>query len=550
MTLLAVENLHIHLKCQDEVVKAVDGVSFQISPGETFCLVGESGSGKSVCALSLLGLLPDQLIAYREGRAHLLCAKNSATEDLLALTPHQLNGIRGKRIAMIFQEPMTSLNPVFTIGDQLIEALQLADPDLEDASARKRAIEALESVQIPEPSKRIDHYPHQLSGGQRQRVMIAMALASEPDLLIADEPTTALDVTVQAGIIQLMQNLQKRTGMSVLFITHDLALVSQIADQIAVMRAGKIVEQGTCNAVLMCPTHEYTRALLHALPENLPRLSVKEVPDESRIKSDPPLVQLDKLQVFFPVKKGLFKKTVDYIRAVDDVDLSINKGDIFALVGESGSGKSTLGRAILRLIEPTGGSIYYQHQALNKLNRREMKPFRQQMQIIFQDPASSLNPRLTVATALLEPMKVHGIGNSHDTRIDRAKKLLDDVHMSADCLWRYPHEFSGGQRQRIGIARALAINPKFIVCDEVTSALDVSVQADILQMLAALREQHELTLLFISHDISVVQYLSNKVAVMQDGNIVEQGSTSEICSHPQSSYTQCLLNAVPRLALG
>lgn len=551
--LLQVDNLHTHLNCPSGLVKAVDGVSFAIEKGETFCLVGESGSGKSICALSILQLLPEALAFHPEGRVQLTGNETAPSVEMLSSTHSDLDRVRGNRIAMIFQEPMTSLNPVFTIGDQLIEAIQITCPELNLEKAREKAIAALESVQISKPNDRIDHYPHQLSGGQRQRVMIAMALACEPDLLIADEPTTALDVTVQAEIITLMKNLQQQTGMGILFITHDLALVSQIADKIAIMKAGKIVEQGNCNTILTEQKHAYTRELLAALPENLPPITTDH-PNQTfdgqtqRISTTGALINLQKMQVFFPIKKGLFRQTVDYIRAVDDVDLTILKGDIFALVGESGSGKTTLGRAILRLIEPTAGEIYYQQHPLSKLNRKAMLPFRKRMQIIFQDPASSLNPRMMIETALTEPMAVHGIGASHDERVALAQQLLDDVYMPANSLWRYPHEFSGGQRQRIGIARALSINPDFIVCDEVTSALDVSVQAEILQMLAELRANRNLTLLFISHDISVVEYISNKIAVMKHGKIVEQGSVSQICNKPQHAYTSQLLEAVPRLS--
>lgn len=543
-TLLEIRQLQTHLFSGGQLIKAVDDVSFRIPKGETFCLVGESGSGKSITALSVIRLLP-QGIATNPGGEILFNGQN-----LLQLAEADLRTIRGAQIAMIFQEPMTSLNPVFTIGEQIVEALQLHNPDMTDEEAAEKAIQALEQVQIPEPRERFNTYPHQLSGGQRQRVMIAMALACEPELLIADEPTTALDVTVQAEILRLMQKLQAETGMSLLFITHDFGVVAQMAHQVGVMQQGKLVEIGRTEQVLNNPQHPYTQKLLASVPENLVRLKPAEpmlVAVEQSEQNTTPLIQIRDLNVWFPVKKGLFRRTVDHVKAVDGVSLAIAHGQIMALVGESGCGKTTLGRAILQLEKPTAGSIHLEGQELTQLSAAELRPLRPKMQIAFQDPQSSLNPRLLVETTLTEPMQAHNIGVSDEDRIERAAQVLESVQLKRDYLWRYPHEFSGGQRQRIGLARALVLNPAFIVCDEITSALDVSVQAEILQLLLKIREERNLTLLFITHNIGVVEYLSDQTVVMHKGKVVEQGSTAQVCGNPQHPYTQKLLAAVPRL---
>jgi peptide/nickel transport system ATP-binding protein len=551
-SLLEVRDLSTYLHSGGRVVKAVDGVSFSIPKGETFCLVGESGSGKSVSALSVIRLLP-QGIASHPGGEILFNG-----QDLLKLEEAALQGIRGSQIAMIFQEPMTSLNPVFTIGEQIIESLQLHHPQMSDEEAQERALQALEQVQIPNARERFRDYPHQLSGGQRQRVMIAMALACEPDLLIADEPTTALDVTVQAEILRLLRKLQDATGMSTLFITHDFGVVAQMAQQVGVMQQGKLVEVGSTAQVLRNPQHPYTRQLLAAVPENLarrrsdfsPTISVPNDEDvglKSDLQGD--LLSIRDLNVWFPVKKGIFRHTVDHVRAVDGVSLDIPQGQIVALVGESGCGKTTLGRAVLQLEKPTSGSIQLHGQELTGLSARALRPLRPKMQIAFQDPQSSLNPRLLVETTLTEPLKAHGMGGNHEERIERAAQVLESVQLQRDYLWRYPHEFSGGQRQRIGLARALVLNPEFIVCDEITSALDVSVQAEILQLLLQIRAERNLTLLFITHNIGVVEYLSDQTVVMYKGKIVEQGTTAAVCGNPQDAYTRKLLAAVPRLGV-
>lgn len=549
--LLQVRNLHTYLQTGTTTVKAVEDVSFDIPQGETFCLVGESGSGKSISALSVIRLLPSDIASHPRGQILF------NDRDLLRLPDSEMRTVRGAKIAMIFQEPMTSLNPVLTIGEQIIEALLLHYPQMSDEEAEQRTVGALTQVQIPNPGARFRDYPHQLSGGQRQRVMIAMALACQPQLLIADEPTTALDVTVQAEILRLMRQLQDDTGMSLLFITHDFGVVAQMAHGVGVMQSGRLVEIGRKHDVLSHPQHAYTRQLLAAVPENLakPVARVYSHPQQTACPAEatttaPPLLQIRNLKVWFPVKKGVFRRTVDHIKAVDDVTLDIPRGAIVALVGESGCGKTTLGRAVLQLEQPTAGSIRLDGQELAGLSPKALRPLRRKMQIAFQDPQSSLNPRLLIATTLTEPMTVHGIGTTHDERIALAEQLLETLQLRRDALWRYPHEFSGGQRQRIGLARALALNPDFIVCDEITSALDVSVQAEILQLLLAIRQQRDLTLLFITHNIGVVEYLSDLTVVMYQGKIVERGNTHQVCGAPSHPYTRNLLAAVPRLPHG
>ena len=541
--LLSVKQLHTWFKHQPEPIKAVDGIDFDIERGETFGLVGESGSGKSITALSIMRLLPQSGLQKQSGQV-LFETGDIAADDLTTLKESRMREVRGGRIAMIFQEPMSSLNPVFTIGEQILEAVKLHFPQLSASEAWERVMNALKDVQLPDPETRVNSYPHQLSGGQRQRVMIAMAMACEPDLLIADEPTTALDVTVQREILRLMKALQQRTGMAILFITHDFGVVSEIADRVGVMQQGKLVETGTTDQIIHKPEHAYTQSLIAALPENLARTETHQAVEDQQ-----PLVRLDNLAIHFPVRKGLLRRVVDQVRAVDGVDLEIPRGQILALVGESGSGKTTLGRGILRLTEPTAGQITFDNTDITGMRPAQLRQFRRNMQIIFQDPISSLNPRLSIAAILTEPMKVHGIGENREERIELARDLLQQVQMEEDALWRYPHEFSGGQRQRIGIARALSLEPSFIVCDEITSALDVSVQAEILKMLLELRRQHNLTLLFITHNIGVVEYVSDRTAVMYQGQMVEQGRTEDIVNNPQNDYTQQLIAAVPRVPL-
>ncbi|CAA6800065.1 MAG: ABC transporter ATP-binding protein [uncultured Thiotrichaceae bacterium] len=546
MALVEVSGLKTYLQSAKGAVKAVDDVSFTIEKGETFCLVGESGSGKSIMALSIIQLLPHGISSHPSGNIQFDWRKDNGsheTVDMLSLDEEVLCNIRGSRIAMIFQEPMTSLNPVFTIGDQIMEAIELHHPERSETEVKQQAIDALNKVQIKDAERRFNDYPHQLSGGQRQRVMIAMALACEPDLLIADEPTTALDVTVQAEILELMRELQRNNGMSILFITHDFGVVAQMAHKVGVMQQGKLIEQGETREVLTNPQHPYSKKLLAAVPENLPPLKHAR-PD---MQNPETIITVKDLDVHFPIRKGFFQRVVDHVRAVDNVSLDIPKGQIVALVGESGSGKTTLGRAILQLQKPTAGSVVMNGKELVGLSQKELRPWRKHMQIAFQDPQSSLNPRLFVSTTLTEPMKAHGIGSSDEERIELAADLMESVDLQRDHLWRYPHEFSGGQRQRIGLARAMALNPEFIVCDEITSALDVSVQAEVLELLTEIRSKRDLTLLFITHNIAVVEYLCDTTVVLKDGKIVEQGLTADVCGNPQQAYTQKLIAAVPRL---
>ena len=550
-TLLEVKNLQTWLQTGNETIKAVDGVSFNLKKGETFCLVGESGSGKSILALSIIQLLPVKISSHPGGEIQFDWRKQTSFHskavheqvDMLSLDEEQLCDIRGSRIAMIFQEPMTSLNPVASVGEQITEALLLHHPEMSDESAKARALKAMQEVQIKDAESRFDNYPHQLSGGQRQRIMIAMALACEPDLLIADEPTTALDVTVQAEVLKLMRELQQRKGMSILFITHDFGVVAQIADKVGVMKQGKLIEFGETRQVLAQPKHAYSQKLIASVPENLPKRSISSKSSDE-LKT---LIETKNLDVFFPIRKGIFQRVVDHVRAIDDVSVDIHQGKIVAVVGESGSGKTTLGRAILQLQKPTAGSVKISGHELVGLSHNQLKPWRKKMQISFQDPQSSLNPRILVAKTITEPMQVHDIGASDEERIELAAQVLESVQLDRDYLWRYPHEFSGGQRQRIGLARALALNPEFIVCDEITSALDVSVQAEVLQLLLEIREKRDLTLLFITHNISVVEYLCDETIVLKNGKVVESGLTADVCGNPQHDYTQKLLAAVPRL---
>lgn len=610
-TLLQVEDLRAWLGTGAAPVRAVDGVSFDIRRGETFALLGESGCGKSMTALSLMHLLPPSGRVVG-GRALF------GEQDLLRLSEVQMRQVRGNRIAMIFQEPMTSLNPVLTVGEQIAEVLR-QHKGLRGPAARRRAIELLEAVNIPDAAQRYDEYPHQLSGGMKQRVMIANALAGEPDLLIADEPTTALDVTIQAQVLDLMRGLQRDTGMAIMLITHDLGVVAEMADRVAVMYAGHIVELASREQFFASPRHPYSQKLFASLPEThrrgeplaiiegaVPPLNrefsgcrfvdrcehaweaCREVPPNwvgspdgrgggvrchledpafadrlpaqtragrtHRPRTGPgilgensPLVEVRDLKVHFPIQKGLLKRTVGHVRAVDGVDLTLRAGRTVALVGESGSGKTTAGKALLQLLRPTAGSVQYRGEELTRLRGEALRRHRSDLQIIFQDPYASMNPRMTVAGILEEGMAAQGIARGAEARRARIDELLEQVGLPAAARERYPHEFSGGQRQRICIARTLAVEPKLIVCDEPTSALDVSVQAQILNLLKALQEDLGLCYLFITHNLTVVEYLAHEVAVMYLGRIVEYGSVEEVMGAPKHPYTQALLSAVPRV---
>lgn len=557
--LLEIRNLNITFSVEGREVKAVKNLNLNIPRGKTMGLVGESGSGKSVTSLAIMRLLPDHKGVRITGEI-LYNGKN-----LLTLTPNEMRHLRGNKISMIFQEPMTSLNPVYTIGDQIDEAIILHQK-ISKKEARKRTLELLHEVGIPNYEQKVNAYPHEMSGGQKQRVMIAMAMACEPELLICDEPTTALDVTIQQQVLDLMIELQKKHKMSMLFITHDLSVIADIADEVAVMFRGDKVEQKKCIDLFENPEHPYTKGLLACRPKldkNPKRLPTVEaiLKDESAFyaakvdfksqrpvieEKNPVLLELKNLTKYYPIKGGILGRTVDEFKAVDGVSIKVRKGRTFGLVGESGCGKTTLGRAILRLIEPTGGEILYRGENIVTKNHSEMRALRKKMQIIFQDPYSSLNPRMTVGDIVTEPLDIHGIGANKKERMEMAAALLSKVGLSADSLIRYPHEFSGGQRQRICIARALTLNPEFLICDESVSALDVSVQAQVLNLLQDLQDELGLTYIFISHDLSVVKYISDEIAVMNSGKIVELSDPESIYSNPQNAYTQKLINAIPK----
>ena len=541
--LLKVVNLQTSFGHNEHTEFAVDNISFSINKGETFALLGESGSGKSVTALSIMRLLP---AAARINQGNIFLDG----KDLLALPEFAMRDIRGRRIAMIFQEPQTSLNPVLTVGQQIGETLK-RHKNMRGVEQRRRSIELLESVGIPEAERRISEYPHQFSGGMKQRIMIAIALAGEPDLLIADEPTTALDVTIQAQVLDLLRDLQKDTGMAILFITHDLAVASEMADDVAVMRYGKIVEQNSRDSFYANPVHPYSRELFDALPSRSKRDAEAESVQTTTASDDAnTLLKVRDLKVHFPIKKGLLKKTVGFVRAVDGVSIDIYSGQTFAMVGESGSGKTTFGKGILQLLHASDGSVVFDGEELTQLKGKALRQKRSDIQIVFQDPYSSMNPRMMIADVIAEGMIAQGIGGSKQQRLKRVDELLEQVGLEPSHKTRYPHEFSGGQRQRICIARALAVEPKLIVCDEPTSALDVSVQAQILDLLKQLQKNMGLSYLFITHNISVVEYLAHYVAVMYQGKIVEHGPVDEVLTNPQDPYTQRLLAAVPRLETG
>ena len=567
--LIEVRDLRVHFPLEDETVKAVDGVSWHIDKGETLAVVGESGSGKSVTAMSLMrltdnagGKIPSGEILFRR--------KNGEVLDIVKQPVDKMRDIRGNDISMIFQEPMTSLNPVFTVGFQIAEAIMLHQGKTEQ-EALDMSLEMLKLVRIPEPEKQLTQYPHQLSGGMRQRVMIAMALSCRPSLLIADEPTTALDVTIQAQILDLIKLLQNDIGMSVMFITHDMGVVAEVADRVVVMLKGKKVEEGPAEQVFHDPQHPYTKALLAAVPRLGSMTGMKNpakfanvdvnrsegeavttgtaeqelIEVESTVRTEePPLLTVEGLTTRFDIRKGLFGRTTGRVHAVEGISFSLQPGETLALVGESGCGKSTTGRSIIKLVEPTRGSVVFEGSELMGLGPKEMRPLRRDMQMIFQDPFASLNPRMTAGAAIAEPMIVHGIAKGRDAE-ERVIQLLRRVGLDAEHAGRYPHEFSGGQRQRLCIARALGLSPKLIIADEAVSALDVSIQAQVVNLMMDLQEEFGLSYLFISHDMAVVERVSHRIAVMYLGQIVEIGPRQAVFENPQHPYTKKLMSAVP-----
>jgi peptide/nickel transport system ATP-binding protein len=593
---LQVENLRTHFHTEEGVVRAVDDISFRLELGRTLGIVGESGSGKSVTSLSIMRLLASTA-RIESGRISFL------GKDLVKLPERQMQAIRGRDISMIFQEPMTSLNPVFTVGAQIMEAIMLHQK-VNKSTARQKTIDLLREVNIPKPEQRVDSYPHQMSGGQKQRVMIAMALSCNPQLLIADEPTTALDVTIQAQILEILRRLRDSRGMAIIFITHDLGVIAEIADDVLVMFQGKEVEYGPVLDIFSRPKHPYTKGLLACRPRletpyrRLPTVDdfmetveqngqvrvIEKRIDDARLKQlteqgrgrllhpktelaaighpwtegyhppatqtvaegTAPLLAVENLHVHFPVRRGILARTVDHIKAVDGISFNVYRGQTLGLVGESGCGKTTTGRAILRLIEPTGGRVRYGGVELGRLSGGALRAMRRKMQIVFQDPYGSLNPRMTIESALIEPMIIQKIGKNRSERRDRAAALLDEVGLESGYLRRYPHEFSGGQRQRICIARALAAGPEFIVCDESVSSLDVSVQAQVLNLFKDLQDQRGLTYIFISHDLSVVKFMADMMAVMNDGRIIEFGPSENIYANPKEAYTRRLIDATPK----
>ncbi|SFZ99085.1 Oligopeptide transport system permease protein OppB (TC 3.A.1.5.1) [hydrothermal vent metagenome] len=527
-SILNIKNLSLEV----DGSKLLDNITFNIQKGEIFALVGESGSGKSLTSLAIIRLLPD-VIDVTSGDILL------NDKSLFSLPEYEMQKIRGKSIAMIFQEPMSALNPVMTVGEQVAEVLKV-HLGLKKNVMKERVISLFREVALKDPEERYSWYPHQLSGGQKQRVMIAMALACEPELLIADEPTTALDVTIQAQVLELLKKIRDDRGLSILFITHDMAVVSQMADRVAVMKDGQILEQAVCDTFFSNPQHPYSKALLKdAIHKSESRESTE---DQSNI------LEVKDLKVYFPIKKGFFQRTIDYTRAVDGVSLTIAKGKTLALVGESGSGKSTIGKAILSLVDIYDGRVTFEGTDLSKLSKNELKSYRQKIQVVFQDPFSALNPRMTIGNIIREGMISLNVGPKTKSEQNRyIKELLLKVELEVEHFERYPHEFSGGQRQRIGIARALAVKPELIICDEPTSALDVSVRSQVLKLLKKLQDESDLSYLFITHDLSIVSLVADEVAVMKEGKIVELGAVESVMNYPQQEYTKKLLASAPKL---
>jgi oligopeptide transport system ATP-binding protein len=534
-SMLNVKNLRVVFNTRNGTTVAVEDLSFELKAGEVLGIVGESGSGKSVACYSLLGLIPMPPGEIEKGTAEFL------GQDLLRMNEMELRKIRGYKISMIFQDPMTCLNPYMRVVDQITESVQ-QHRKMSKKDARERAISALNEVGIRDAEKRIDDYPHQFSGGMRQRVMIAMALITEPQLLIADEPTTALDVTVQSQILELIKSLQKTHNLAVIFITHDLGVAAQMADNILVMEKGRLVEQGPTEKIFKNPSQPYTQKLLSAiLTTAKPTASLAE-------NTEPPFLQIKHLKTYFPQFGGAFiKRMLGVVKSVDDISLTINRGEILGVVGESGSGKSTLGRSIMRLVDAQSGEILLEGKDLRNLSDVNLKEARRDFQMIFQDPYASLNPRMTVFDALAEPLLLHGIATKK-TVTEQVNQLMDDVGLDRGFIRKYPHEFSGGQRQRVAIARAIALKPKLIIADEPVSALDVTIRAQILALLLSLTQKHKLTMLFISHDMSVVRYLCDRVVVMQNGKLIEEGLTEALFATPKEAYTQQLLAAIPLLS--
>ena len=561
--MLEIRDLHVRFHNRDR--EAVGGISLTIGNGEIVGLVGESGSGKTVTAMSIAGLLPRKQCSY-SGDILL------NGQDLLHAQRSELRKLHGREIGVVFQEPMSAMDPLMKVGEQVSEVLRI-HTDLNASERRKKALKALTEVELQDPEAVYDSYPHELSGGQKQRVMIAMAIACNPKLLIADEPTTALDVTVQLEILKLLRKLQAETGMGMIFITHDLGVVAEIADDVAVMHNGEILEHGSVQQILQHPQHPYTQGLLACRPPMDVRLKrlpiVKEFLDGQwqggkeqilndlqiteaerkahleQLYSKAPLLKVESLKTWYPLRKGVFSRVYDHVKAVDDVSLEVYEGETLGLVGESGCGKTTLGRSILRLAEPTGGKVWFDGIEVTALKGLALRDFRKQAQIVFQDPYSSLNPRITIGEAIAEPMRVHGIEKDASKLRAAVCDLLEQVGLQAAHYNRYPHEFSGGQRQRICIARALAVSPRLVICDESVSALDVSVQAQVLNLLNRLKEERHLTYIFISHDLSVVRFMSDRVVVMYNGKPVEMNDADELFEHPQNDYTKKLIAALP-----